>query len=204
MRFDLLFAVILGTAEMHPVVRVILGHAEGWARCPLFVLAELSTSVSPAGLSATAMLMGLAMIIAGLRAQRRGRGPPALCEQWRDVPAQRWPSPLSWTPVLASSVVGSSLNNASPVGRSWWRGIRRCHCYVRTTGVGQHHATQLVMPLLFLGFTPKPKPLAAKAPHSEQTSSPALPKGVPGQGHLSSIPVLALLTSSLPKVWRSL
>lgn len=29
---------------------------------------------------------------------------------------------------------------------------------------------------------------------------PSLPQGVPSQGHLSSIPVLVLLTSSLPEV----
>lgn len=66
--FDLPFAVILGRAEMQPLLaaRATAGQARGWARCPPFVLPELSPSVSPAGRGVTAMLMALAMIIASL------------------------------------------------------------------------------------------------------------------------------------------
>lgn len=62
---------------MHPALaaRVIVGHTQGWARCPRLVRAELSPSVSPAGLSTTAMLVAPAMIIAGLLGSEAGNEP---------------------------------------------------------------------------------------------------------------------------------
>lgn len=169
---------------MHPALarRATWGQAWGWARCPRFAPAELSASVSPAGLGAPAILMALAMSVTGPPGSKAPlgweRSPPTPCEHpCADVAL----SPaLGPGPGQLRGGIGSEQRQPG--------GMRGSCRATKARDAGQHRATHLMVPLRTPGFTPEPKPLAAEPPHSQWAASPARPEGVPGQGHLSSIP----------------
>lgn len=170
---------------MHPALagRVISGHAQSWARCPRFVLAELSTSVSLAGLSTSAMLMALEMIIAGLPGSKSPFGwetsPPAPCEQWRDVPVQMWPSPLPWTPVPASGIGSEQRQPGGSVPVAWNEGVPPlCHNKRCGATLCCPPSCASALPRVY----PEPQTVGCQISQIQVDILPSLPRGCPQPG----------------------